>query len=557
MNIKFKLVTQKLLLASFFFVTLPVSSAIYLENNDQKAIKENLLFKTNPISSISNFIQQETSTKEKINYELVLNLIEQKKNAQAMVQVNELIKQHPKQASLHSIKALLYIFDKKNDLAKHHFKKAIELKNNSLFALVSLAKLALHEKNYGQAKQFANKALEYEPNSKSAYNAIADAINKQQGIDAVESFLQEAISKNKGDSNVELTLIKILRKIHTVQKQPKKTIPLIENIVNRHQNNPDILSFYVDTLLTNQNKEKAEQILRQLILQNQKDGKHLLLLAQILGSQSGRETEAFKLLSRAENNHKISTLALALKSGLYLKLKQYQKALDVATHVTKTFPKLSIGFILKGNTLQSQKKYDQALKAYQIAYKMTPSSTNMDKIIKTLSLQKKSKKIKLFLESESIKHPDNGLIQLRLADVYLKSGDHEKSIKTFNLLLSRDHKNPLVLNNLAWAYLAAKNIKMALETSKKAHLITPKSSTTLDTYGYMLLNNGDVQTALPLLQEAMKINPENKGIQLRLAKAYLANKQNKKAMTILIPLSSEKSHIQNKAKKLLQQSQSL
>ena len=110
-----------------------------------------------------------------------------------------------------------------------------------------------------------------------------------------------------------------------------------------------------------------------------------------------------------------------------------------------------------------------------------------------------------------------------------------------------------MLNNLAYLYHQQNNPK-AIELAKRAYQLAPKSGAIVDTYGYILLKQGNKTQSLNILKQAAELNPQLVEIQLHLAEAYIANQEKAQGKAVLEKILNNKvanSAEQEQAKQLL------
>lgn len=517
-------------------------------------------------TDLSNFIVQEDEQEQireqnkqtieivKNNYLSVLKLIKDKKSQQAQDKVTDLIKSEPEQSIYYNLQALLDLVNKDTAAAEKSFLKAIDLNNKNGQAFIGLAKISLDAKQLDKSKDYANQALALNPYEVKAYQVLADVTMQQQGIDAAETLLLDALSKVKGNLPAELTISQSLGKVYINKKQPKKLLQLATDLIERNQNNYAALSFLAEAQLVNKDEIAAEKTLRQIITQQPNDAKHLFLLARLLSKQENKENEILSLLDKAAKNINNPVLILSYKAAILLKQKNYKQASSVAQQVDDSNPSQSIGKILKGDVHLAQKQYPDALLNYQKAYEITPNIKVLDAILKILNQQNKTTESVTLLEKEFAKNKDNLAIQFRLAVAYQTSKQYDLSIKHYKALLAKKEDNVIVLNNLAYIYQLQNNPE-AISLAKKAYQLAPKSAAIADTYGYLLLTKGDKKKGLNILKIAADLNPKLIESQLHLAEAYIVHQDKEQAKNILQKLLNDKSGSvaeQEKARVLLQ-----
>ncbi|MGB7404652.1 MAG: XrtA/PEP-CTERM system TPR-repeat protein PrsT [Pacificimonas sp.] len=111
-----------------------------------------------------------------------------------------------------------------------------------------------------------------------------------------------------------------------------------------------------------------------------------------------------------------------------------------------------------------------------------------------------------------------------IAELQLESGDYRKAVANYEALRKVvGNRDPLILNNLAWAYLQLDDPR-AVPVARMAYNFASKNPSIVDTYGWVLLKKGgDKEQALKLLKRASDTLPRNAEIRYHLAEAYLAN----------------------------------
>lgn len=110
---------------------------------------------------------------------------------------------------------------------------------------------------------------------------------------------------------------------------------------------------------------------------------------------------------------------------------------------------------------------------------------------------------------------------LAQADAAMKQANWGNAIAAYERLLAvTDGKNPLILNNMAYAQGMVGNKSKALEYAERAYKVAPVSASVLDTLGWLLIETGrDRQRGLALLRQAAAKAPDNPTIASHLRSA--------------------------------------
>lgn len=482
--------------------------------------------------SILESLQQAEANQKKSNYLEVLNLLKQNKVEEADKKVTELLKKNPNEAGFHNLQALLHIIKKDSAAAEQSYQKAISLDPKNILAYLGMAKLALEENKLDQAKEYANKGLAINNKAINAYLLLADVALKQKNTAEVESVLTTALDKVKGEVAAEAEIVKNLGKFYASQKQPEKILKISEDLSARYPNDNIALSLLAGAQLANDKKNLAEQNVRHIISKDKQDINHRLLLARLLSEQPGKDKEALDLLDEAAKIDTNNPQANLFKAAYLIKLGRTKEALDLAGKLDSQFPKLPLGKLLQGDAYIADKKLDKATEAYKKAYQMQANDKILFTIADLLSAQQKSADAIKLLNTELAKTPKNIGIHFKLATIYQQQNDYKQAEEHYQAMLTEQPDNVLALNNLAWVYSQQKDPK-AIEFGKKAFEKAPESAAIADTYGYILIKQGQPAEGLTVLEKAASLAPKANDIQYHLAEAYVANNNKQKALEIL------------------------
>lgn len=112
------------------------------------------------------------------------------------------------------------------------------------------------------------------------------------------------------------------------------------------------------------------------------------------------------------------------------------------------------------------------------------------------------------------------------ADAAMRRGNWAGAVQSYERILAvTDGRNPLVLNNIAYAQLMLGNHEAALGFAKRALKEAPDNPSVLDTAGWVMFKTGkDKVEARRLLRRAAELAPGNPAIRAHLAEAERAGK---------------------------------
>ena len=107
-------------------------------------------------------------------------------------------------------------------------------------------------------------------------------------------------------------------------------------------------------------------------------------------------------------------------------------------------------------------------------------------------------------------HPADATARLRLVSFLVHLGEVDAAVGHLEELLVLRPDNWVAMNELAWLqYTRGGELSAAAEHARQAHQLAPDSPQVMDTFGVILMAEGDVKEALRLLRDAANAMPEH------------------------------------------------
>ncbi|WP_193369488.1 XrtA/PEP-CTERM system TPR-repeat protein PrsT [Pelagibius marinus] len=134
----------------------------------------------------------------------------------------------------------------------------------------------------------------------------------------------------------------------------------------------------------------------------------------------------------------------------------------------------------------------------------------------------------------------DGSIEARqqLAEAYLAAGDLEAARSSYERLKEAAADNPIIWNNLAVLYRRAGD-RRARAHAERALELAPDEPAIMDTLGWILLDEGEIDRAAELLRQAHKAAPATADITYHYAEALRRKGENQAARQLLQSLLAE------------------
>lgn len=505
------------------------------QQNDLTKLGQMPLEKNKSFDSFLNaesFDQQQVIADKKQAYLDTLNLLKQNRLEEAQIKIKDLISEYPKEAEFYNLQGLLETVRKNDELAIKSYQRSIELNQNNLKAHLGLAMLFVKTEKLQKAKEHANKAMSINDNSITACFLLAEIAYKENRQDDVEGILLTAQKKVQGNIKQEIAVAKNLVKLYAIKKQPDKSLALAQQIIKRYPDNSLALSFLANAQIVNNDRAQAVKTLEKLIQLEKNDIPHRLVLAKLLLKEEKNEKQIIKLLDEITSISPDNPQVLAQKTVFLIKLKHFPEALNLVDEIRRLLPDAALADFLEGEIYLADKKLEQALSVFQKGYKITPNAKTLNIIVNILIAQYNQPEAIKFLKKVLENSPNNLAAHFKLASIYDMQKNSSGAEKHYQAILAQQPDNALVLNNLAWLYYQENNPK-ALGLAEQAYKQAPKSASIADTYGVILVKQGELAQGIKILEKASKQAPTAADIQYHLANAYFLKGNNKQAIKIL------------------------
>ena len=167
------------------------------------------------------------------------------------------------------------------------------------------------------------------------------------------------------------------------------------------------------------------------------------------------------------------------------------RALQVAREVQNDMPKAPLGYVLEGDVLVAAKKYAQAAALYEKAYTMRKSGLVAIKLYDAWVEAGKPEQGEARIKGWLAEQPGDIATRRHLAYSRMQRGKYALAIEQYRLVLERQPKDAVALNNVAWAMNKLKD-PAALRYAQQAHELSPADGGIADTLAQIMMEKGDV-----------------------------------------------------------------
>jgi cytochrome c-type biogenesis protein CcmH/NrfG len=135
-------------------------------------------------------------------------------------------------------------------------------------------------------------------------------------------------------------------------------------------------------------------------------------------------------------------------------------------------------------------------------------------------------------------HPDDVKVLQMLGTILQSTGWEDEAMEVYEKALELNPENLVALNNLAGLY-AQTNRAKALDLAARAYRIYPDNPGVQDTYGWILVQDGELSKGRSLIKQALNALPRVAEVRYHYAATLIRSGEKTEGLEILRSLVSE------------------
>lgn len=391
------------------------------------------------------------------------------------------------------------------EAARRTFEAALEVQPDYFPAEMNLAQLDLRAGRIDAARERLLGILERRESHVGAMMALAEMAQRAERPDETIEWLEKARALNPEASLPRLRLVNA----YIARRQADKALVVAHEVTQLAPRNADALDALGRARLAAGEPEQAVGTYQKLANLVRNSPPVLLRLAQAQNAAKDVSGARSSLKAALEVDPTNTSAAAALVE-LEMRSGQPEEALKVATAFRDRKPDAAAGDILTGDVYMGQRRYAEAVTAYTQAMEKQTSSPLVLRLYRARWAADDRERALSELGEWVSGNPDDSGAALVLAGGLLNVGRYDEATRRYEALAEQFPENAVILNNLAWLYLT-KDDERSVEFAERAHELAPNSPRVADTLGWILVQRGQVERGLELLEEAkdkMPLEPD-------------------------------------------------
>lgn len=436
---------------------------------------------------------------------------------QAVEAAQQMVKRHPNDPLSYNVIGAAYLGKGEKQDAKKYFLKALEVDPKFIAARVNLARLAQMDGDEAGARKHLEEALTQEPGNLRVLLALAQLAERSGDAQLLRKRLEQARDANPKAIEPRV----LLARLELTRNEPLKALATARELANDHPRHPVVLRTLGQVQLAAGETASAAVTFERLVAVESRSEEARYLLADAR-MKNGDLSGAASALNEALQLNAKHVPSLAMQVALYVKQNKPEKALEAAQALQKYYPDAGIGYQLEGGVELQQKRYKQAAESLSQAYSRTPNSDVALALFRARVALDKNQEAKSGLKDWLDKRPDDIRSRSVLASQLQAEGSVKEATEQYEKIRSADPGNVVAWNNLAWLYSEQGDAR-ALPYAEQAYKLDSERPEVIDTYGWMMVQAGELKKGLEKLQTASSRAPHLPSIQYHKAVAMQKN----------------------------------
>jgi cytochrome c-type biogenesis protein CcmH/NrfG len=379
-----------------------------------------------------NLLKNEFPTHPGVNFLLVKALAQANKIDDAQLHVNIIsnspLRQHP---VYNSVVGHFYEKSGKNAMAIKFLNLSVgqnPLRDQDYYLM---AKIYAKSRQYKESKVKLAEARTLDPLNIKYKSLYGEILFELEGADAAIGYLQTELNEYKDNARLMGDIATFFYRNGQIA-QLKEVKEKVEKL---RSNDPAFYDFLIRAAQIEENSEEVISNAKELIEINPGDVKTRMLLGRSL-AQVGRYDEALSALDGVTKRLSTYPQVYYLKAKVYLKIKNYKKAMEAGEMEKKNNPKIYHGHYILGETERLIGKYSKATKNLERAISIEPRNVESLMSLGWIKLNQSRYDIarELYLRAKK-KAPSNPNIRKQLAFIYQGIGQGGLAVEEFKTYL--------------------------------------------------------------------------------------------------------------------------
>jgi cellulose synthase operon protein C len=436
--------------------------------------------------------------------------------AGALAAVDVLEKKMPDQALPANLRGRVLMLKRDLPGAAKAFEAALAKEPSYFPAVASLATLDLANNKPEVARKRFEDHLKANPASFQSKLAVAE-LDARAGVPLPQVILalKEAVRMAPTEPVPQITLVNRLLS----GGEGKAAMAAAQDAVAALPGNVEVLDALGRAQVAAGDGQRAVSTFKKLASLQPRNPMHEVHLADAYMQLNDRDNAGAALRRATE----LQPQLVAAQRGLALLAvanNKPQDGLAIAKKLQQMGPKDATGYALEGDVEAGRKNWDAAVAAYRIALPLGKTGDTVARLHSALTSAGRHGDAERVAADWQKDNPKDSVFLYYLGDIALSQNKLELAETRYRGVLEVQPNNALALNNVAWL-LVKQGKPGALPMAERAVALLADRPALMDTLALALEADKQVPKAIEVQKRAIVLGPNEPGLVLRLAQLYI------------------------------------
>ncbi len=428
---------------------------------------------------------------------LVLTHLKNHDFDKAVTSATNLVEKLPDNAVPHNLLGTAYLQKSEPEKARMSFERALQIKPDFYPAASNLARMDIVDGHPEKARSRYQDILGQDKNNLDAMFGMAELARSEGDLGQMVTWLDMA--RKAHPETVKAGVL--LGDYYLKSNMPLKALDVARELVAQRPDHPDALRTLGLAQMASDSSAAAVSTMRRLVelLPDNPEAQYLLASAAMKNNETSLARTALKKVLALDEGHAGAMYSLG---SIHLLEKNYDEATHYAEQLSKQYADQPWGYALAGEILAAKAEFSPAAEQARLAYERERSQQRLLRYHALMVQASQEQRASALLDDWLKDNPDDAMVHLLAAMSLQGKDNNQAATRHYEKILAVAPDHVIALNNLAWIYLDEKPA-LAVGYAKRAYQASPEKPEVLDTYGWVLVQNGQVAKGLPYLQDAL------------------------------------------------------
>ena len=426
--------------------------------------------------------------------------MEQGEYSRAIIEFQEAIENGSNSAEVYHSISEGYWMIQKYDKSIYYALKAIEKDPIVADYKISLGKKYIALNDLNSSLEIFEVLAQNQTNNAEILFIIGDLKSKLKDIDGALVYYQEAYDKDNS-----LTLALEVASQLAMEFNHRDAALVTKKLLLSNPSNPEYLKLYIESIAQKNNLDEIESLLDNDELKSNPFINNLYNQLAYEYLRNGYYDKSEQFFEKSLEINDKDRFALYYLSTLYRESGKFDQSIALSQQHISSYPNEQEGYINKSISLLSLQRFDTVIEELSDALKMFPEDFEVNYFLGLAHYSLKEFEDAEVFYTKALSIDTSSIPAMHaLAMVYDQNKKWDKSDKLYVDLITINTKDAQAYNNYAYSLIERnEEVDYALTLAKKAIELSPKTSSYLDTIGWIYFKLNDFEQAKEFIGQAI------------------------------------------------------